>query len=61
MDLSPGKIAWSDKTAEERITKAGYRVAAVLEAIWPDKKIGFLDVFSGMKYGQRNPNESPVG
>jgi hypothetical protein len=37
-NLSPDYIAWSDKTAEEQITKAGYRVAAVLEAIWPDKK-----------------------
>jgi hypothetical protein len=36
-DLSPEYIAWSDKTAEEQITKAGYRLAAALEALWPDK------------------------
>jgi len=34
-DLSPEYIAWSCKTAEEQMTKAGYRVAATLEAIWP--------------------------
>ena len=34
-DLTPDYIAWSTKTAEEQITKAGYRVAATLEAIWP--------------------------
>ncbi len=37
-DLSPAYIAWSDKTAEEQMTKAGYRLAATLEALWPDKK-----------------------
>jgi hypothetical protein len=36
-DLSPEYIGWSDKTAEEQITKAGYRLAATLEALWPDK------------------------
>lgn len=36
-DLTPENIAWSCKTAEEQMTKAGYRVAATLEAIWPDK------------------------
>jgi hypothetical protein len=36
-DLAPEYIAWSDKTAEEQITKAGYRLAATLEALWPDK------------------------
>jgi hypothetical protein len=36
--LTPEYIAWSCKTAEEQMTKAGYRVAAVLEAIWPDKQ-----------------------
>lgn len=35
-DLSPAYIAWSRRTAEEQMTKAGYRVAAVLEAIWPN-------------------------
>jgi hypothetical protein len=34
-DLSPDYIAWSCKTAEDQITKAGYRLAATLEAIWP--------------------------
>ncbi len=34
-DLSPDYIAWSCKTAEEQMTKAGYRLAATLEAIWP--------------------------
>jgi S1/P1 Nuclease len=37
-NLSPEYIAWSDKTAEEQMTKAGYRLAATLEAIWPNKK-----------------------
>jgi hypothetical protein len=36
-DLTPEYIAWSCKTAEQQMTKAGYRVAATLEAIWPDK------------------------
>jgi hypothetical protein len=37
-NLSPEYIAWSDKVAEEQMTKAGYRLAATLEALWPDKK-----------------------
>jgi hypothetical protein len=37
-DLTPDYIAWSCQTAEQQITKAGYRIAAVLEAIWPDKQ-----------------------
>ena len=37
-DLSPDFLAWSDKIAQEQLTKAGYRLAATLEAIWPDKK-----------------------
>jgi len=37
-DLSPEYIAWSQKTAEEQIMKAGYRLAATLQALWPDKK-----------------------
>jgi hypothetical protein len=37
-NLSPDYVAWSCKTAEAQMTKAGYRIAAVLEAIWPDKK-----------------------
>jgi hypothetical protein len=37
-NLTPENIAWSCKTAEEQMTKAGYRVAATLEAIWPDKQ-----------------------
>ncbi len=36
-NLTPDYISWSCKTAEEQMTKAGYRVAATLEAIWPDK------------------------
>jgi hypothetical protein len=36
-NLTPEYIDWSRKTAEEQMTKAGYRVAATLEAIWPDK------------------------
>jgi hypothetical protein len=32
---SPEYIAWSCKTAEDQMTKAGYRLAATLEAIWP--------------------------
>ena len=36
-NLTPEYIAWSRKTAEDQMTKAGYRVAGVLEAIWPDK------------------------
>ena len=34
-DLSPAYTEWSAKTAEDQMTKAGYRVAATLEAIWP--------------------------
>lgn len=34
-DLSPEYISWSCKTAEDQMIKAGYRVAAILEAIWP--------------------------
>jgi hypothetical protein len=34
-ELSPQYIAWSCDTAEDQITKAGYRLAATLEAIWP--------------------------
>jgi hypothetical protein len=34
-NLTPEYIAWSCKTAEQQMTKAGYRVAATLEAIWP--------------------------
>jgi hypothetical protein len=34
-DLSPEYIAWSCKTAEVQMCKAGYRLAATLEAIWP--------------------------
>jgi hypothetical protein len=34
-DLSPAYLEWSRKTAEEQMTKAGYRLAATLEAIWP--------------------------
>jgi hypothetical protein len=37
-DLSPDYIAWSDKIADEQMTKAGYRLAATLEAIWPGQK-----------------------
>jgi len=34
-DLSPAYIQWSCNMAEEQMTKAGYRLAATLEAIWP--------------------------
>ena len=34
-DLSPAYLDWSRETAEEQMTKAGYRLAATLEAIWP--------------------------
>jgi hypothetical protein len=37
-DLSPAYNDWAAKTAETQMTKAGYRVAGVLEAIWPDNK-----------------------
>jgi hypothetical protein len=36
-DLSPGYIEWSTKAAEEQMSEAGYRLAATLEALWPDK------------------------
>jgi hypothetical protein len=36
-DLTPEQIAWSTKTAEEQMTKAGYRLAEMLQAIWPEK------------------------
>jgi len=35
--LSPEYIDWACQTAEQQMTKSGYRVAAVLEAIWPTK------------------------
>jgi hypothetical protein len=34
-DLSPAYVGWSCKTAEDQMIKAGYRLAATLEAIWP--------------------------
>jgi hypothetical protein len=34
-DLSPAYLEWSGKTAEEQMARAGYRLAATLEAIWP--------------------------
>jgi hypothetical protein len=34
-DLSAEYIAWSRRTAEEQMSKAGYRLAATLQAIWP--------------------------
>jgi hypothetical protein len=37
-DLSPEYVAWSEKAAREQMTKAGYRLAAMLEALWPDEK-----------------------
>jgi hypothetical protein len=37
-NLTPGYIAWSDRTAREQMAKAGYRLAAMLDALWPDKK-----------------------
>jgi len=37
-DLAPEYIAWSEKVAQEQMTKAGYRLAAMLEALWPDEK-----------------------
>jgi hypothetical protein len=36
-DLSPEYLDWARATAEDQMTKAGYRVAAMLEALWPDK------------------------
>jgi hypothetical protein len=35
-DLSPEYIAWSEKIAEEQMIKAGCRLAATLETLWPD-------------------------
>lgn len=35
-DLTPAYIAWSEKTAEQQMIKAGHRVVETLEAIWPD-------------------------
>jgi len=37
-ELSPEYVAWSTKAAEDQMTKAGYRLAATLEALWPDTK-----------------------
>jgi hypothetical protein len=37
-DLTPAYIAWSDKAAEEQLIKAGCRLAATLETLWPDQK-----------------------
>ncbi|HZM04668.1 MAG TPA: S1/P1 nuclease [Candidatus Saccharimonadales bacterium] len=37
-ELTPEYIGWARQTAEEQITKAGYRLAATLEAIWPNKQ-----------------------
>jgi hypothetical protein len=37
-DLSPEYIQWSQDTVEQQMTKAAYRLAATLKAIWPDKK-----------------------
>jgi hypothetical protein len=37
-DLSPEYIAWSQRTAEDQMMKAGHRLAATLQALWPDKK-----------------------
>jgi hypothetical protein len=37
-DLSPEYIDWSEKAAQEQMTKAAYRLAAMLEALWPDEK-----------------------
>jgi hypothetical protein len=34
-ELSPAYLDWSCRVAEEQMTKAGYRLAATLEAIWP--------------------------
>ncbi|HEX4122898.1 MAG TPA: S1/P1 nuclease [Verrucomicrobiae bacterium] len=35
MELTPAYIDWSCQTAESQMTKAGYRIAATLETIWP--------------------------
>jgi hypothetical protein len=37
-DLSPQYIAWSEQAAEEQLIKAGLRLAATLETVWPDQK-----------------------
>ncbi len=37
-DLSPAYMAWSDQIAQEQMTKAAYRLAGMLEALWPDEK-----------------------
>jgi hypothetical protein len=34
-ELSPAYVDWSRQIAEEQMAKAGYRLAATLEAIWP--------------------------
>jgi hypothetical protein len=34
---SPEYVTWACQTAQQQITKAGYRVAETLEAIWPAK------------------------
>jgi hypothetical protein len=34
-DLSPDYLAWSGAAAQSQISKAGYRLAQTLEAIWP--------------------------
>jgi hypothetical protein len=35
-NLSPDYIAWSEKAAGEQMIKAGHRLAATLEALWPN-------------------------
>jgi hypothetical protein len=35
-DLPPEYIAWSEKAAQEQMIKAGCRLAATLETLWPD-------------------------
>ena len=35
-ELSPEYIAWSEKAAEDQMTKAACRLAATLETLWPD-------------------------
>jgi hypothetical protein len=37
-NLTPAYVDWSCQTAEDQMTKAGYRLAATLEAIWPNKQ-----------------------
>jgi len=36
-DPSAQYIAWSEKAADEQLIKAGLRLAATLEALWPDQ------------------------